>query len=323
MNKVGIIGAGWIADKMAETLTGFNPSMKYAIAARDLDRARQFASKWGFQKAYGSYAELVDDPEVDLVYVATPHSHHFEHASLAINAGKPVLCEKAFTANAREADSLLNLAHKKGIFITEAIWTRYMPLSLKVRDLLEQGVIGTPRLLNASLCYMMEFKERILNPSLCGGALLDLGVYSINFCRMYFGADIAETTSSCVKSSTGMDMHDNISFTYKDGRMANIQASTLCMCGRLGQICGTDGYITVNNINCPERVTVYKDYQPVCTFSTPSGQVTGYEYQVAASFDAISKGLLESPYMPHQETLDVMIQMDALRRQWGVVYPMD
>ena len=229
--KIGIIGAGWIADKMAETLTGLDSSMKYAIAARDADRAAQFANQWGFEKSYGSYRELVEDPDVDLVYIATPHSHHFEHASLAINAGKPVLCEKAFTANAREADALLNLAHKKGVFITEAIWTRYMPLSLKVKELLDSGAIGTPRLLNASLCYMMEFKERILRPDLCGGALLDLGVYSINFCRMYFGDDVINETSNCIKGTTGMDMHNSISWSYRDGRIANIQSSALCCPG--------------------------------------------------------------------------------------------
>ena len=321
--NVGIIGAGWIADKMGETLTGLDPDMKYAIASRDIGKARQFASHWGFRKAYGSYRELVDDPDVDLIYVATPHSHHFEHASMAIEAGKPVLCEKAFTANARQADALLDLAHKKGVFITEAIWTRYMPLSLQIKETLDNGAIGQPRLLNASLCYYMEFKERILRPDLCGGALLDLGVYSLNFCRMYFGSDIALTTSSCIKGTTGMDMHDAISLQYRDGRIANLQASTLCLCGRLGQICGTEGYIVVDNINCPERATIYRDYKPVQVLTPPKGQITGYEYQVTASFDAISKGLLESPYMPHQETLDVMRQMDALRKEWGVVYPMD
>ncbi len=321
--KIGIIGAGWIADKMAETLTGLDSTMKYAIAARDLGRAREFARRWNFQKAYGSYKELVEDPEVELVYVATPHSHHFEHSSLAVNAGKPVLCEKAFTANAREADALLNLAHKKGVFITEAIWTRYMPLSFKVKELLESGAIGEPRLLNASLCYMMEFKERILCPELCGGALLDLGVYSINFCRMYFGADIVDETSNCIKSSTGMDMHNSISWSYRDGRIANIQSSALCLCGRLGQICGTEGYLIVDNINCPERITVYNDYKPIDVFDKPAGQITGYEYQVLASKDAIGKGLLESPYMPHQEILDIMKVMDDLRKKWGVIYPMD
>ena len=111
--KVGIIGTGWIADMMARTLTGIDPKMKYAVASRTLEKAQQFAAQWGFEKAYGSYRELVEDPEVELVYVATPHSHHYDNSVMAIEAGKPVLCEKAFTANARQADALLNLARKK------------------------------------------------------------------------------------------------------------------------------------------------------------------------------------------------------------------
>ena len=124
--KLGIIGAGWIADKMAETLTGLKNDelIPYAISSRSLEKAQAFADQWGFQKAYGSYEEMLADPEVNLVYIATPHSHHLAHSKMAIEAGKPVLCEKAFTANAREAEELINLAHEKKVFITEAIWTR-------------------------------------------------------------------------------------------------------------------------------------------------------------------------------------------------------
>ena len=324
--NIGIIGAGWIADKMGETLSGVPADkglVKYAIASRDIVKARGFAEHWGFKKAYGSYQELVDDPDVDLVYIATPHSHHYPHTKLALEAGKPVLCEKAFMANAREAEEILNLAHKKGIFITEAIWTRYMPLSLKVKELLDAGEIGDPRIVNASLCYYMDHKERILRPDLCGGALLDLGVYSINFARMYFGSDFASCVSSCTRFSTGTDRHNHIILTYKDGRVANLQASAGGLSNREGQIIGETGYIVVENINCPERVTVWHDYEKTAEFLPPADQVTGYEYQVFASKDAIEKGLIESPFMPHQETLDIMRQMDALRKEWGIRYPMD
>lgn len=324
--KIGIIGAGWIADMMGKTLSGLSAEKgleKYAVAARDLGRAKDFAARWGFEKAYGSYKELADDPDVELIYIATPHSHHYEHSKLCIEAGKPVLCEKAFTANAREAEDLINFAHKKGVFITEAIWTRYIPLSLKVKEIIDSGEIGEPRLLNASLCYQMDQKERILRPDLCGGALLDLGVYSINFARMYFGSDIKSTVSACTKFSTGMDCHNSISLTYNDGRMANIQASAGCLCNREGLICGTTGYIVLENINCPEKVTVYHDYKPTADYLPLPDQVTGYEYQVFACKEALEKGLIESPYMPHDETIAVMKQMDALRKEWGIVYPMD
>ena len=190
MFKVGIIGAGWIAEKMAAALAPLDDYCVYAIASRSIDKAKSFAERWGVEKAYGSYEEMVADKDVDLVYIATPHSHHFPHAMLAVNAGKPVLVEKAFTANAAQAEELIAAARAKGLFITEAIWTRYMPLSHKIREIMESGMIGKPRLLTATLSYMMEFKERILRPDLCGGALLDLGVYALNFARMYFGKDI-------------------------------------------------------------------------------------------------------------------------------------
>ena len=312
-----------IAGKMAETLTALDPSMKYAIASRDIEKARAFAAKWGFEKAYGSYKELVDDPQVGLVYLATPHSHHFEHASLCIEAGKPVLCEKAFTANARQAGALLELSHKKGVFITEAIWTRFMPLSLKIMELVRSVAIGEPRLLDASLCYKIDDKERILRPDLCGGALLDVGVYCIHFARMCFGDDIVSQSSSCIKNAAGVDMQNSFSWSYSDGRMANMQSSALCRCSRIAQVTGTGGYLLVDNVNCPQKVTVYKDYKPVAIFDKPSDQINGYEYEVLASIEAIRAGKLETPFISHQETLEVMKIMDSLRREWGVRYPMD
>lgn len=323
MFKVGIIGAGWIADKMAEALAPLNEYCVYAIASRSLDKAQAFAQNWNIPKAYGSYEELVNDKEVDLVYIATPHSHHFPHTMLALEHGKPVLVEKAFTANAHEAEILLETARSKGIFITEAIWTRYMPLSHKVKEIMESGIIGEPRLLTATLCYMMEFKERILRPDLCGGALLDLGVYALNFARMYFGTDIVKTVSNCQLGTTGMDMQECISLSFADGKMANLQAGTLCLNDRQGIINGTEGYIRVDNINCPHVVEVYRNYELVARYTKPEDMVNGYEYQVYECRRCIEEGLLESPMMPHEETLSIMKQMDGLRKEWGVVYPMD
>lgn len=323
MFKVGIIGAGWIADKMAEALAPLNEYCVYAIASRSLDKAQAFAQSWNIPKAYGSYEELVNDKEVDLVYIATPHSHHFPHTMLALEHSKPVLVEKAFTANAHEAEILLETARSKGIFITEAIWTRYMPLSHKVKEIMESGIIGEPRLLTATLCYMMEFKERILRPDLCGGALLDLGVYALNFARMYFGTDIVKTVSNCQLGTTGMDMQECISLSFADGKMANLQAGTLCLNDRQGIINGTEGYIRVDNINCPHVVEVYRNYELVARYTKPEDMVNGYEYQVYECRRCIEEGLLESPMMPHEETLSIMKQMDGLRKEWGVVYPMD
>lgn len=323
MFKVGIIGAGWIADKMAEALSPLSDYCVYAIASRSLEKAAAFAERWNVPKAYGSYEEMLDDKDVDLVYIATPHSHHFPHAMLALEHGKHVLVEKAFTANAKEAEILIRTAREKGLFITEAIWTRYMPLSHKVKEIMESGIIGEPRLLTATLCYMMEFKERILRPDLCGGALLDLGVYALNFARMYFGTDIVRTVSNCQLGETGMDMQECISLCFADGKMANLQAGALCLNDRQGIINGTEGYIRVDNINCPELIEVYRNYELVARYERPADMVNGYEYQVYECRRCIEEGLQESPMMPHEETLSIMRQMDALRKEWGVVYPMD
>ena len=321
--KIGIIGAGWIAEKMAETVAAMNGYEISAIASRSIERARLFAAKFNIKKAYGSYEELVRDNDIDLIYVATPHSHHFQHTKLAVEHGKPCLVEKAFTANAREAAELLQLAESKGVFVTEAIWTRYMPLSHKIKELLDGGAIGEPRLLSASLCYPLEDKERITNPALCGGALLDVGVYVLNFARMYFGSDIVKTVTNCQLGATGMDMQESISLSYADGKMANLQAGARCLNDCQGVISGTEGYIRIDNVNCPERVEVYRNYALAETYEKPSDMISGYEYQVMESRRCIEAGLLESPMMPHAETISVMHQMDSLRKEWGVKYPMD
>jgi len=323
MFRIGIIGAGWIAHKMTLGIVPLKDIEIYAIASRSIEKAKEFATEHNIPAAYGSYEEMLDDPEVDLVYIATPHSHHFAHAMLALEHGKPVLVEKAFTANAKQAEILIETARSKGLFITEAIWTRYMPLSHKIREIMESGIIGDPRIITATLCYMMEHKERIVRPDLCGGALLDLGVYALNFARMYFGTDIVKTVSNCHLGPTGMDMHESISLSYADGRMANLQSGALCLNDRQGIISGTEGYIRVDNINCPEVVEVYRNYELVARFTRPEDMINGYEYQVIEAKRCIESGLTESPMMPHEETISIMKQMDALRKEWGVLYPYD
>lgn len=321
--RIGIIGCGWIAEKMGITLLNNPLAEGYACASRDASKAEAFARQYNFSKAYGSYEALLADEAVDLVYIATPHSHHYEHARMALMAGKPVLCEKAFTAAAWEAEELIALAREKKLFITEAIWTRYMPLRQTIQEILDSGIIGTPRMLSANLCYPNEARERLTNPALAGGALLDLGVYALNFAAMIFGTDIQHTTSCCTLTPTGVDAQNSITLQYADGRMAVLHSSFQVKSDRQGIISGDKGHLIVENINNPERVRVVDaDYKQVALYEAPP-QITGYEYQVYASIEAIEKGWLESPYMPHAETLRIMHQMDQLRKEWGVCYPAD
>lgn len=322
-NNVAILGTGHIAAKMAATLQQMKDVNCYAVASREQIRAEAFAKEWGFKKACGSYEELAADPHVDLVYIATPHSHHYEHARLCILNGKAVLCEKAFTANARQAEALLQLAKERNVFITEAIWTRYMPFSHTIRELVFNGSIGRPHMLTANLGYPIAYKERIAKPELCGGALLDIGVYPINFARMIFGTDIDDIQSHCVKNNYGVDIQESISFRYANGNMAVMQLTASCANDRQGIISGEKGYIVVDNINNPQQAAIYdSDHQLVKIYDCPS-QISGYEYEVQASIDALRRGQLETAAMPHAETLEIMHLLDRIRQQWGVVYPAD
>lgn len=184
--NIGIIGCGSIAAKMAAMLGGMKGVKRYAVASRTEEKAKAFADKWQFSKAYGSYEALASDSEVDLIYIATPHAMHYDNARLCIEKGKPVLCEKAFTANARQAADLLKLAEEKRVFLTEAIWTRYMPLSLKIRELLEEGVIGAPHILSANLGYVIDRKERILRPETGGRRFTRFGCVLAQLCCHVF-----------------------------------------------------------------------------------------------------------------------------------------
>ena len=321
--RVGIIGTGWIAEKAAITLNGLQECEAYAVGSRQLEKAAAFAKEWNIGKAYGSYAELIADPEVDLVYVGTPHSHHYNVTREALLAGKPCLVEKAFMANLRQAKEIVALAHERKVFLAEAIWTRYQPVVNMVRELINQGRIGTPRLLTATLGYSMGDKPRIMRADLCGGALLDLGVYALNFVRMFFPADIVNIESQCVKSQTGMDLTNAISIVLADGMLCNLQSSAACVGDNIGVIAGTEGNLIIDNINNPQQITVNgPDRTYVETIRVPQ-QITGYEYQFLACRQALIKGLLEPEEMPHEETLYVMQLMDDLRLKWGVRYPMD
>ena len=321
--RVGIIGTGWIAEKAAITLHGLTDCECYAVGSRTKEKAEAFAQQWNIPMAYGSYGELIADPNVDLVYIGTPHSHHFDVTKEALLAGKPCLVEKAFMANLRQSEEIVNIAHQKRVFLAEAIWTRYQPAVDIVRNLIDSGRIGTPRLVTATLGYSMGEKPRIMRPDLCGGALLDLGVYALNFVRMFFPADIVSIDSQCVKSATGMDLTNAMTLVLADGVLCNLQSSASCVGDNIGVIAGTDGNLIIDNINNPHRITVNThDREFVEDILVPE-QITGYEYQFIACRKALIEGLLEPREMPHQETLFIMRLMDDLRRKWGVRYPMD
>lgn len=330
MTNVAILGAGNIARQMAKTLRlmkarGDKVEL-YAVGSRDKARAEAFAQAEGFAKAYGSYEELLRDDGVDLVYIATPHSHHGEQIEQCVTHGKAVLCEKAFTATAAQAERALALAKEKGVLVTEAIWTRYVPMRRMLDELLASGAIGTPRVLTANLGYTIYDKERIRRPELAGGALLDVGVYVLNFAAMVFGTQVERMESSVRLMDTGVDMQESITLHYPDGRMAELMATAACNTSRRCWIYGDQGCAEVDNVNNPRRITLYanaNDPASVTRVINAPPQLTGYEYEVLACLRALETGALECPEMPHAETLRIMRWMDTLRHSCDMRYPFE
>lgn len=321
--NIGILGAGSIARQMAYTISKMENATNYAIASRDYKKSQEFAQEFEFIKAYGSYEEMITDPEVELVYIATPHSLHYEHAKLCLNNGKHVLCEKAFTANEKQAKELFELAYEKSLFITEAIWTRYMPMRKTLDDILKNSVIGELYSLTANLGYRINNIPRLVDPNLAGGALLDVGVYSLNFASMIFGNDIKDISSTVIKTDTGVDAQNSITLCYEDNKMAILHSTMMSRTDRRGIIYGSKGYIEVENINNCERLKVYSlDGKLIDEYIAPK-QISGYEYEVEASIKAIKNGKLECIEMPHSETLRIMRLMDKLRDSWGIKYPFE
>ncbi len=316
-----IMATGNIAHHMAKAVTGIPGVRKYAAASRDSGRAQAFAAQWGFEKAYGSYEEMLQDPAVELVYVASPHSHHYEHAKLCLMHGKHVLLEKAFTVNAAQARELVELAREKKLLLAEAIWTRYMPSRKMIDDLVESGVIGSVTSLTANLGYVLRGKERLERPELAGGALLDLGVYPINFALMVFHEEVERVTSTAVLSPEGVDWVNSITLTFRGGRTAVLHSTMLALTDRQGVISGEKGYIEVQNINNCEEIRVFDLERKMTARYVVPEQINGYEYEVIACMKALENGAAECREMPHSETLRVMELMDTIRKQWGMRYP--
>ena len=321
--KIGILGAGSIADVVTATLVQMEELECYAVASRSLEKAEAFAKKFGISQAYGSYEEMLSDPQVDLVYVATPHSHHHAHMLMALEYGKHVICEKAFTMNADQARKVREFASQKGLYVAEAIWTRYMPSRQMIADILASGVIGSVNTLTANLSYNVAFKERLMTPELAGGALLDIGIYGLNFALMQFGDDIERIESTVRLTDTGVDGMETITIFYHDGRMAVLTHSIFCRGDRKGIIHGDKGYLIVENINNPQSVAVYDVNDNLIARHEVPEQINGYEYEFAEAVRCIREGKTESDSMPMADTIKVMRVMDALRKQWGFVYPQE
>jgi predicted dehydrogenase len=320
----GILGTGTIAHKFATGLSVLPDAELAAVGSRSQAAADRFADTYHVPRRHASYEALAGDPGVDVIYISTPHPMHKPNSLLCLEAGKAVLCEKPFTINAAEAREMIDLASSKKLFLMEAMWTRYIPLVVRLRQMLAEGVIGEVRLLVADLGFHFEFDphHRLFAPELGGGALLDVGVYPISFASMIFGQP-SQVTGLAWLGQTGVDEQTAITLGHEQGQLAVLYASIRTETPTEVILLGSEGSIRVHApIYCPRRMTLSRRGRPDETIELPF-EGNGYNYEAVEVMRCLRSGLLESEVMPLAETLTIMQTMDQLRAQWGLTYPME
>ncbi|WP_314103457.1 Gfo/Idh/MocA family oxidoreductase [uncultured Frigoribacterium sp.] len=319
----GILGAGGIADTFVNDLAAAGIAVA-AVGSRDADKARRFADDHGITTAHGSYDDLVADPEVDAVYVATPHVFHEQNALLAIRAGKHVLVEKPFTVSADEAGRVLAAAREAGVVALEAMWTRYLPQQARLREVVRSGVIGEPRLLTAAHMQSLptDPQHRLNDPALGGGALLDLGVYPVSFAHDLLGP-VEAVAATAVLSGQGVDARTGITLRHANGATSNLFCA-LDTAGRNDAVLhGSAGRIEIDaTFFTPGGFTVRDaEGEIVDRFDSDEGDLRGMQHQALELARLAEAGDLESPALTSDGILAVMATMDEVRRQVGVHYP--
>ena len=296
-----------------------------AVAARDLTRAQEFAGTVSAKKAYGSYSELVQDPEIDIVYIGIPHSEHKEAAIMAMNAGKNVLCEKPIAINEQDAREMFHVAKMNHVMLMEAFWTKFLPISMKVREWVQTGRIGTVRQIRAKFSYMDEYgaKKRLWDPALGGGALLDVGIYTITYSNYLTGEVPDFVTSTAYIGKYGVDEVNSILMKYPSGIIAVLSSAIHMQDDEAAQIIGDRGRIFVTPFwGAQEAELQGKDGRMVEKVTMPH-LINGYEYEIMSAADTIRHGAQENRYHSRQDTINTMHIMDEIRAQWGLKYPME
>lgn len=321
--KFGIIGAGGMAERMADTVRQMKDVELYAAASRTEAKAKEFAEKYGAGKYYGNYEALMEDPEVELIYIATPNHLHYQQARACIQHGKPVLLEKPFTLNERQAQALIDLAEMHQVFLCEAMWVRFMPLIQKLKREIENGRIGEVTAVTANIGYDLKDKERLNRLDMGGGALLDIGVYPITFALQILGTEIDNISTSMVRMNSGVDAQEFVNLVYTNGAVAGLYASMLSNTDKQGTIYGTDGYIVVDDINNYSCYRIYNTKGELLETVERPKQISGLEYEVQACVDAIRNRKLECPQMLHGDTLFLMRILDTVRRTWDMRFPQE
>ncbi len=330
-----ILAPGIIANSMAKAMAGSKGKIHlYAVGSRNLERAKEFADKWGFEKAYGSYEELLADPEIDAVYVSNPHAFHFQSVMQCLNAGKHVLCEKPAGCNLQQLTTMIETARAKKLFFMEAMWTAFNPCIKKQLEWIADGKIGEVKHIESFFCNRIPYdpKSRLYAPELAGGALLDLGIYNIYYAMMINKFVPITAHSSTVRMCKGIDAWNSVTLTFENGVTTSFESACDTSAGtetHNAVIYGTKGFITSENFFLAQEAKLHTfkcewgNDNEITEVAKAPFDVNGYEYEVRAATHCILNGELECSVHPHHRSVELCTMMDTLRADWNFKYPFE
>ncbi|SMC53144.1 Gfo/Idh/MocA family protein [Sporomusa malonica] len=319
----GILSTGTIAKKFADTISQLTDCGDItAVASRSPETAAQFAKPYNIPRTYSNYLDLVRDPDIDVIYIATPHSFHYENAKLCLENGKNVLCEKSFTVNEAQAAALTQLAKEKQLFMMEAFWTKFLPAYQQLNKAITDGVIGEITHFRAQYGFAPTGARyvRKFDPALAGGALLDIGVYALGVAAMLLGYNPKHLYSSAMIGEYGTDKFNSIMLEYENKTTAHLITTIGTVIEQHAVIFGTKGHILLPNFSALQEFTVEKGDGTRYTVESPF-EINGFEYQIRETEACLKSKKLESMLMTHQNSLAVMRLMDKARSDWGLTFP--
>jgi len=321
----GIIGTGNIASKFAAALQGMEDTSLAGVASRNLEKASKFAKEFGALKAYGSYEELAEASDIDVVYIGTPHTEHLGNAALIIKNKKAVLCEKPFTLNEKDSRSLVELAKENKVFLMEAMWTKFLPTTNQVKKWINDGKIGTVKKMQIGFGFFNEFNEahRYFNFNLGGGALLDVGIYPISYAIDLMESIPDKICSMVSKLENGIDEQNCMLFQFPGQAIAMLSSAVSVEVGKDALVIGDKGRIRVPNFWKADKAYLYDNEGKLIETYKEADRINGYEFEAYEVNQCIRDGVLESKRVPLKDTLDVMKIMDDLRKEWGIHYPQE
>lgn len=322
--KFGVLGAGRIANKVSQAIESVEEAELYAVASRSLEKAERFKNEHHAKIAYGSYRELVNDRDIDIIYIATPHSQHRDQALLCLNAGKNVLCEKPIAPNIKQAEEIARLAREKNLFLMEAIWTKFLPAVQKALEWIEEGKIGEPRMIQANFCFRTEINkdDRLFDPALAGGSLLDVGVYPLNMASLVFGYHPKEISGTAFIGSTGVDEQGTALLKYENGAIAALSFAIRTDALNDAVIYGTEGYIRIPSFWMAESAELWTGGRLAERFSRKFLK-NGYEYEIMEVCRCLQSGKLGSDTAKISDSIEILSITDQLRASWGEHYPFE